>query len=243
MGGWIHSRDTRAALVECAEFKCERLYPKLDAATESAFKEIDALLAAQRGSNSPEELAEFIGAGARDEPIEALYLMQASHSLRLLNALPTVGIPSLGDIAMANRILCGEDKRLSPWRTTPVWIGHVAVERSVWVGASPREIPSLMSRWRGVMLRSAPVSLRLAVAMLRLLQIHPFPDGNGRTTRWVAVSAARASPLLTCGLERLTMDVWAAGAAFRQAASAGVSQDDDWSMWFDEWIRCARGSA
>lgn len=243
MGRWLHRRESSATLAQCAEFKCERLYPKVDPATQAAFKDVDELLAHRNGCHSFDELAEFVAAGSGGQPSGAEELRRARDSLAFLARLPEVGFPSIGDIASANRILCGEQKRVAPWRTARVWIGRVAMERSVWVGASPSTIPGYMNRWRGGLLRAAPLSLRLAIAVNRLLHIHPFPDGNGRTTRWFALSVARAHPPATFGIERLCMDLWSQGAAFRLAASALVNEDEDWSYWFDEWIRCARGRA
>jgi Fic family protein len=94
----------------------------------------------------------------------------------------------------------------------------------------------LMQQWQALSQLPLPASLKLSVATARLLQVHPFSDGNGRTARWYGLAFVmnnlNASNLEAKRLRRL----WGLPSSLRHAASYAVCRDNDWSQWFDLWM-------
>lgn len=73
------------------------------------------------------------------------------------------------------------------FRTGPVWMGGPHPADAWHVGAPPARLNGLMKQLMGLPDSKWPVTLKAMVALLRILQIHPFKDGNGRLARWYAI--------------------------------------------------------
>ncbi|MFZ5637731.1 MAG: Fic family protein [Pseudomonadota bacterium] len=73
------------------------------------------------------------------------------------------------------------------FRVGPVWMGGPHPADAWHVGAPPARLNGLMKQLMGLPETPWPATLQAMVALLRLLQIHPFADGNGRLARWYAL--------------------------------------------------------
>lgn len=106
------------------------------------------------------EAIEFIEAlVAKSEPVSA-------HTIRQLHALILKGI---------------DDEEAGKYRTTQVRIGGAK-----YTPPDPSQVPALMDdfdRWLQGEGKSLPVVEYAALAHFKLVYIHPFADGNGRTAR------------------------------------------------------------
>jgi hypothetical protein len=71
-------------------------------------------------------------------------------------------------------------------RKTPVWISAPHPGLSWHVGSPPQLLENLMKKLLERPPREYPASMLAIVCLFRILQIHPFADGNGRTARFYA---------------------------------------------------------
>lgn len=229
---WIHARDV-APSVKGSFFSFRAIAPPLSDATLKRFIEVDRTLGRHPSKLTVTDLADFVANGLAVRKPDSDRAVAAAAAVGLLHEPPSKDL--LGELLRANALLCGRSGGRSTWRTGPVWVGRVPRQRSVSEGADPKEIPRLMSVWSKLHERALPISLLIAVSSLRLLQVHPFLDGNGRTTRWLALRLARRHPPAFDELSALILSVWAKGSAFRHACSASVVERGDWEPWLDAW--------
>ena len=88
---------------------------------------------------------------------------------------------------MAHTLLSGTNDR-GAYRTKGIRVGNFW--ETVYVGPDPTQVPSLMEQLMAEVgelntraLSSTEVFYYAALLHLRLVQVHPFADGNGRTAR------------------------------------------------------------
>lgn len=113
---------------------------------------------------------------AADRPAEAEAVLNAWMGRERL------GIEQLKKI---NAALTG--KQATGFRSRPVWMGALHPSDSWHVGSPPARLNGLMKKLMELPQSNLPASLQALIGLLRLLQIHPFEDGNGRVARFYAI--------------------------------------------------------
>jgi hypothetical protein len=145
------------------------------------------------------------------------------------------------DAAALKRLnaLLGGSAGPGSFRSGPAWIAAEHPAMSTHVGSPASRLGSLVSDVLSLQTRHGNALVRVLVAMVRLLQIHPFHDANGRTARLHACWAARAafgpSPLFPQALARL----WMGGSVGINQMCISVRDDDDWEPLFDGFLAAA----
>lgn len=69
------------------------------------------------------------------------------------------------------------------FRNAPVWMGAPHPALSWHVGSPPARLNGLIKQLVELPSLRMPASMQALIGLVRLLQIHPFQDGNGRTAR------------------------------------------------------------
>jgi|GEM_PF-6712551 len=227
-------RDAAASPPVTRSFSFRTVAPSLTRSVVTRFATVDRIARAYQATLTKADLTEFVAYG---------FALRNSEPARLAAGKTVVdaldeswkGMSAINEIRNVNACIRDQSRGRSEWRSTAVWVGRVPRARSVFEGAAPQDIPRLMSVWNSFHERNIPLSLQLAVSSLRLLQIHPFLDGNGRTARWMALRLARRHPSVSVGFDSLIASVWRKGAAFRHACSASVIEQEDWEPWLNAW--------
>ena len=88
-------------------------------------------------------------------------------------------------IKRANAILTGNPS--ANFRPGPGWVGAPHPSMAWHVGSPPENIEQLMKAVTQPPTEKIPASLDATIRLFRILQIHPFGDGNGRTARLTAL--------------------------------------------------------
>lgn len=233
-GGGNRRRATPS--VPSRAFSFRAIAPSLTRDRIGRFLSIDRAAQAAQVTLTQAELSDFVAYGLALRKPDPHRLNAAIAAADLMHG-PWVGRSVTNEIRRANTALCSCADGSGAWRNAQVWIGRVPRERSVFEGASPKDVPRFMCIWSKLHDLPMPLSLLLAISSLRLLQIHPFLDGNGRTTRWMALRLARRHSIAPNGFDSLILSVWRKGAAFRHACSASVIEEEDWEPWLDAWSR------
>lgn len=107
---------------------------------------------------------------------------EASEVLSVWLGRDRLGVEQLKKI---NAALTG--KQTASFRTGPVWMGAAHPSDSWHVGSPPGRLNGLMKKLVELPQSGLPASMQTLIGLLRLLQIHPFEDGNGRTARFYAI--------------------------------------------------------
>ena len=84
-----------------------------------------------------------------------------------------------------NAALTGKQQAI--FRSRPVWMGALHPSDSWHVGSPPARLNGLMKTLVDLPQSNLPASMQALVGLLRLLQIHPFENGNGRVARCYAI--------------------------------------------------------
>ncbi len=84
-----------------------------------------------------------------------------------------------------NAALTGKQQAI--FRNRPVWMGALHPSDSWHVGSPPARLNGLMKTLVSLPQSNLPASLQALIGLLRVLQIHPFEDGNGRMARFYAI--------------------------------------------------------
>lgn len=214
-------------------FSFKAIAPSLSDAHIKRFLEVDRAADRESVALTEADLVDFVANGLALRKPDIDRLEAAKAAIGLFGQSESGDF--LGELLCANALLCGRSGEVSLWRSSPVWVGRVPRERSVFEGAAPKDISRLMIVWSKLHGRPLPMSLLIAISMMRFLQIHPFLDGNGRTARWVALRFARRHSFSINGFDSLILRVWAKGAAFRHACSASIVEEGDWGPWLQSW--------
>lgn len=146
---------------------------------------------------------------------------------RAVERLSQTGRFTEAALSRANAELLG--MRRSSLRARPIWIDGRHPAESWFVGPPPVKLPGLMRDLAAFCSDDAhPSLLRAVVALLQLLQIHPFEDGNGRTARVLFMALALRGLGPTELLPRFLRRLW----AFRGLSLHGTSlQLRDSGIW------------
>lgn len=119
------------------------------------------------------------------------------------------------------------------YRTTPIWMGATHPAHAWFVGSPPSRLNRLMEGVFDLARANQPVSFRALVSLMRLLNIHPFVDGNGRTARlysiWLVNRYLGPSHLFLSLLQSL----WTTPSFSLNGAGVAVRDSNDWSLLFD----------
>lgn len=174
-------------------------------------------LAASFGERAPDDAR--LG-GARGA-LEQSFIANWSHSISALKR--------------GNAMLVGSPEASSEWRSSAVWIGRVSQSESAWLGSPPKKLQMLMQQWQALNQLPLPASLRMSIATARLLQIHPFSDGNGRTARWFGLVFILSYLNGSRKAAGQLVKFWSQPSVHRHAASYATCSDDDWTPWLDQW--------
>jgi hypothetical protein len=139
-----------------------------------------------------------------------------------------------------NAILVGQAS--VGFRTAPIWIAAAHPSLSTHVGSPARRLQPLVSQILAAQSRPGPIGLRALVAMVRLLQVHPFADGNGRTARllacwWMADGLGKypAIPIAISGL-------WRGGTIGINQMCVAIRDFGDWDPLLDAFVALAQNA-
>jgi len=96
----------------------------------------------------------------------------------------------------------GRPRELSEYRSDQMAITDSSTGNIEYLAPEPQDVPELMAEfvawWESPQASQLPAPIRAAIVAYRFVTIHPFGDGNGRTTRALA-----------------TYELWRSGYAFR----------------------------
>lgn len=124
----------------------------------------------------------------------------------------------------------------APLRTGPAWMDASHPADSWYVAPPGPRVPGLMTELLGFV-RGASIHPILAtfVASLRLLHIHPFKDGNGRTARCFAVARLRTSGYLGHWTASAIQTLCRTSASEMSQYTLAIRDRNDWRP-FLAWI-------
>ncbi|MBD8526500.1 Fic family protein [Pseudoxanthomonas sp. CAU 1598] len=136
------------------------------------------------------------------------------------------------ELIAANGLLA--DRRAGALRKTPMWVGGAHPAESWFVAPDAAMLPKLLADLASFLSDlSLPVTLRAAVGLVRFLQIHPFKDANGRTSRALFLAIClrefghRESPL------GVLPNIWRTGGLHLHAASLSIRDHNNWEPYLD----------
>jgi hypothetical protein len=142
-----------------------------------------------------------------------------------------------GDLLAANNVLVGASH--PSFRTGSSWVGAPRPDIAWSVGAPADMVPALVARILDATSRQGSPSYGALVAMVRLLQVHPFDDGNGRTARLHAaahihrrIGPSRALCSLLLALRDRSRFDW-------NSIYASLRQTENWSTLLECWALAA----
>lgn len=159
----------------------EPLFPSVTKAQINWFQEWDGILskacnAAVFASGLSHTVVQSI-----NKPSSTRTLGHADTAVAQFLQRERIGLKHLKKI---NGVILGN--RGSDLRNTPVWIGAPHPSLSWHVGSPPQMLENLMKNLLEDPPSYYPASMLAIVCLFRILQIHPFADGNGRTARFYA---------------------------------------------------------
>jgi Fic family protein len=151
-----------------------------------------------QGSNSIEgynvSVEDALAAGASEEPVEAAaadwqavvgYRRAMTYVLQLARDEHFQYAPQL--IRSLHYMMCEHELEASPglWRPGSIWIRNEASGDVVYEGPDAEQVPGLIDELVSQLARDGATHalVRGAMAHLNLVMIHPFRDGNGRSSR------------------------------------------------------------
>jgi Fic family protein len=125
-------------------------------------------------------------------------------------------------------------KKEAVFRARPVWMGSAHPSDSWHVGSPPGRLNGLMKNLMDIPQSNLPASMQALIGLLRVLQIHPFEDGNGRTARFYAIWLAHRKLGLVTGMLSL-LDALCDRPQFDlNAASLEVQNSGRFETFFDQ---------
>lgn len=149
--------------------------------------------------------------------------------------------PSLDDFLAAHREVTDASSGL---RLTPIWVDSLRPADAWYVGPPAKKLPSLLVELSVFLARTRlRADVAAAIAMLRMLQIHPFPDGNGRLARALFLGQwlNRIGPekRAICYLSKL----YQASGSVLHDASLSIRDRNDWQPFLELCARCLTDSS
>jgi Fic family protein len=172
-------------LLDGRPYQCfipQPLFPAVEPSRIKAFATFDRALQHTTDGSGFLDRAAATAAQTRNKLDAADRHAEASAVLNAWLARDRLGIEQL---KKANAALTG--KRQAAFRTRPVWMGAMHPSDAWHVGSPPGRLNGLMKTLTDLPSSPLPASLQALIGLLRLLQIHPFEDGNGRTARCYAI--------------------------------------------------------
>lgn len=203
------------------------LRPKHSRQVISAFKDIDTILKQNLNADSFESLLpSTIGQhGSRSAFAERHLGVHAA-----ISAVSTSQFISSKNLIAINSAVLG---RASGYRMGPGWIGGPHPSVSWHVGAPADRLHSLVNGILCLNNKKEPVSYIAIISLMRLLQVHPFKDGNGRTARayacWLIKKSIGPSPQFCT----IINSIWCRSSFDLHAASLAIKAGEDWGILFD----------
>lgn len=179
------------------------LFPARDARLIQRFREADAALAATCNADAFAAHAALAIVQRQNKHTAMAALPAARKALDVLLPRERAGVKQL---KQANALLLGASH--GEFRDKPVWVGAPHPGLSWHVGSPPDMLPGLMKRLVENMPAEFPASLAATILLFRLLQIHPFADGNGRTARLWSLHHIHRRIGPACGYLRLLDNLW-----------------------------------
>ncbi|MEQ1514555.1 MAG: Fic family protein [Lysobacteraceae bacterium] len=155
-------------------------------------------------------------------------LASSQRAADMLLIRPRVGIKHLKKV---NALLL--DRQDVDFRKTPVWVSapHPAV--SWHVGSPPDMLNGMVKGLLADPPTHHPASLTAIVLLFRLLQIHPFSDGNGRTARLWSVHPIYQRIGPACGYLQLLNSLWDRARFDIHTLSLAAQSEETLSPVFD----------
>lgn len=193
------------------------------AADESQFRE-STLAAVLRRDGCPD------ACGTRRERVE--------HAIDYAFSIKTLDASALKSI---NARLNGTAR--TDYRNGPIWIGSPHPATSTHIGSPTVRLNTLVSQVLAVQSRPGPALFRMLVCLVRLLQIHPFQEANGRTARLLACRMAAASLGNNPLIPRLVASLWNRGSLGINQMSVAIRDHDDWDPLIDAVVAQAQALA
>jgi hypothetical protein len=119
----------------------------------------------------------------------------------------------------------------SGYRQNPSWLGAAHPAQSWHTGSPASQIEGLMDKVFDISSSNLPASLSILISIIRMLQIHPFADGNGRTSRLYACwhiknMVGDKKPFLD-----LIDSLWQRNTFDLHFASLQIRDHDDWQPY------------
>lgn len=124
-------------------------------------------------------------------------------------------------------------------RRQPAWIGGTHPAISWHVGSPPKELVRLINTTLTWSQQGENRLFGALVALIRLLQVHPFSDGNGRTARlyfcWLVLKGV--GPY--ADLLRIPDSIWRRSEFDLHSASVEIRDDENWYPFFERCLQAA----
>jgi Fic/DOC family len=119
------------------------------------------------------------------------------------------------------------------YRQTPVWVGAPNPGISWHVGSPASHIKKLMADIIRINDEQRPSSLAIFISLIRLLQVHPFIDGNGRTARLYACCLCKK----VFGRSSIPVEVikalWMREEFDLHSASVEIRDSENWNTYLN----------
>ena len=165
------------------------LLPPIDARHVDLFRKLDKRFLGSLDADRFTELAIEVVVQPRNKTRPSEPLQHARSAVAAHLCKDSIGVPQIKKI---NASLTASASAAGPqFRDRFAWIGAPHPGLSWHVGSPPEMLQPLVKNLLQAKTNDMPASLWAVLAMLRLLQIHPFLDGNGRTARLYAVWVLR----------------------------------------------------
>lgn len=204
------------------------LFPAVDDQVIRRFDEVDAALASTCDTQafSTDAVAAIVQPRNKRSASDRFPAAQ-----RALETLLSKRNPGVKHLKASNGLLTSDSTR-SEFRTMPVWMGAPHPGVSWHVGSPPDMLPRLVKTLVEDMPTRFPASLAATLLLFRLLQIHPFVDGNGRTARLWSLCEIHRRIGPACGYLRLLDRLWDRTRFDLNALSLAVQLDEDFTPVF-----------
>jgi Fic/DOC family len=141
----------------------------------------------------------------------------------------------------AHALLLGATK--SEFRTGPGWVGAPHPSMAWHVGTPEEKIKGMMTTLMSTPHATYPVSLLACVRLFRILQIHPFADGNGRIARLAAIRCVHEAIGPAVGILELVDAIWDRAKCDIHSVSLSAQKQDDFSPIFEHIGRLIQAEA
>lgn len=140
-------------------------------------------------------------------------------------------------IKQVNSILTGSGT--TGFRQKPGWVGAPHPSMAWHVGSPPEMVDKMMKTLMQSVPAGVPASIYATIRLFRVLQIHPFSDGNGRTARLVAIRTIHERIGTATGILELIDRLWDRSKSNISTVSLAAQSDGDFTEIFEHVWRTA----